>query len=522
MRDTADGSLTFTPTSSTPSGVVDELALLLTAGRLSEHVKATIVHAYEQKLAASDASEALRTAMSLVVASAEFHATNLNTPSAVPRQIPAATPSLNRPYKAVIVLYLDGGVDSYNVLVPHSGCGSAVDSIDAQYTAMRAQHALSGGALLQIDVPSGTQPCAKFGLHPQLSTLKAAYDAGDATFVANIGTLVEPITSADFRCKTPPCKALPPALFAHNTQATRAQSVHAQNANAKGVVGRLVDALTSQTDPYRARKYSLKGLPKILEGAGTPTDVLGKDGVDTLEAHAELGGYLAQMGAMQSESLFAETYLQFYNHSVEYTNTFGALLDGVNTTSSFAPVVEDGDALSPQFEQVARLIKLRSVLQTERDFFFTQLGGFDTHNDVDGAELSERLQVVDGALASLQAELKAQGVWDHVAIVALSDFGRTLTPNARGTDHGWGGNMFVVGGGIKGGQVLGAFPSTFAESDDGLVLSKGRMIPTTPWEGLWHAIGEWVGVGAAELNDAILPNSANFGSTLLSETQLFD
>ena len=196
----------------------------------------------------------------------------------------------------------------------------------------------------------------------------------------------------------------------------------------------------------------------------------------------------------------------------------------MSTTNAFAPVVEDGDTLSPQFKQASKLIKLRTTLQTERDFFFTELGGFDTHNDEDGEELSERLTIVDGALASLQSELKAQGVWGSTAVVVVSDFGRTLTPNARGTDHGWGGNTFVIGGAVKGGQMLGSFPSTFEETDAGYVMSKGRMIPTTPWEGLWHAIGQWVGVSEANLKGAVLPNHGRFavGSTLLTAAQLFE
>ena len=221
IRQTADGNLSFVPSSNAASGIIDELDLLLTSGRLNARTKGIIAQAYSEKLASSDSSGALRTAMSLLVASAEFHSTNLNTLTTVPRVMPSSTPALGRPYKAVIVLYLGGGGDSFNVLVPHSGCGSSSDAIDSQYATVRAHHAISKSQLLQIDVPSGTQPCTKFGLHPELSTLKAAYDAGDAAFIANIGTLVEPITRADTHCKTPPCKQLPPALFAHNTQATR-------------------------------------------------------------------------------------------------------------------------------------------------------------------------------------------------------------------------------------------------------------------------------------------------------------
>ena len=330
-RDSSDGALAFTPSATSSSGVIDELDLLLTGGRLNIRTKGILASAYASKLAAtSDASEALRTAMSLLVASAEFHATNLNSLLSVPRTLPQDTPSLGRPYKAVIVLMLNGGADSFNMLVPKSGCGTGAggDTLVTQYGTMRAHHAIKSDSLLPVNAASGTQPCSTFGLHPKLGTLKAAYDAGDAAFIANIGTLVEPITKADVRCKAPPCKQVPPALFAHNTQQTRAYNVHAQNANAKGVVGRIVDALSSQASPYRTRKYSLKGLAKILEGS-TPPDVLGRDGIETLAAQPELGGYLSQMGDLQSESLFAETFMQLLNQSIEYTGTMGALVDNV-------------------------------------------------------------------------------------------------------------------------------------------------------------------------------------------------
>ena len=303
-RESSDGSLAFTPSvGASTSAIVDELDLLLTAGRLHSHARVVITSAYDAKLTAtSDATEALRLAQALFATAAEFHSTNYNTPSNTARTAPPVTPSLGRPYKAVIVLYLNGGVDSFNVLVPHSGCGTS--NIASEYQTARAHVALDGNSVLQITVPAGTQPCATFGLHPSLGTVKSMYDAGDAAMIANVGTLVEPITRTDVKCKVAPCKRVPPSLFAHNTQSTRAFTVHAQYANAQGVVGRMADALKSSESPFSTKAYSLNGLAKILEGGGsTPQETVGKGGIEMLQAFSELGAPIAQLAERESTSI---------------------------------------------------------------------------------------------------------------------------------------------------------------------------------------------------------------------------
>lgn len=383
-RATADGALAFSPTSTLAGGLIDELDLLLTGGRLSEHTRIVVRAAYDAKLAAtSDTADAMRVAQALIVASAEFHTTNANVASSIPRVPRVEQPSQGRLYKAVIVLFLGGGVDSFNMLVPLSDCGTATTR--AEYDVLRQHHALSTSTLLPISVPAGTQPCATFGLHPSLPALKAMYDGGDAAFIANIGTLVEPLNRADVQCHAPPCRQTPPALYAHNTQSTRAFSVHAQSASAHGVVGRIIDALTSGTSPYKTAAYSLADTAKILEGE-VPVDMIGAEGVERVEALTEIAAPLAEMGALESTSLFAETYMRLLNSSIATTEDMGALLDNVTTSEPFAPAVDEGDSLSPQLRQIAKIIKLRHARQTERDFFFAKLGGFDTHNDEDGSE----------------------------------------------------------------------------------------------------------------------------------------
>ena len=164
---------------------------------------------------------------------------------------------------------------------------------------MRGDVALSKASLLSLAVPSGTQPCDTFGLHPALPTIKALYDAGDAAFLANVGTLVGPLTKAEFTAKSKP---QPPALFAHNTQVRESSSVHAQNAAAKGVLGRMVDALTSQSNAFKAQSYSISGSKKIVEGEN-PVDIIGSSGVQQFLGHAHLGPHYNDMNEFESESM---------------------------------------------------------------------------------------------------------------------------------------------------------------------------------------------------------------------------
>ena len=154
--------------------------------------------------------------------------------------------------------------------------------------------------------------------------------------------------------------------------------------------------------------------------------------------------------------------------------------------------------LLEQFSQVARVISARDTLQAERQMFYLELGGFDTHSDVGGV-LEENFAEIDAALASFVAEMEAQGRWGDVAVLSVSEFGRTISSNGNGgTDHGWGGNHVVLGGAVKGGQVFGQYPDDL--SDDGpLSTGRGRIIPTTPWDGVWAPMAEWLGVEAGSV-----------------------
>ena len=139
-------------------------------------------------------------------------------------------------------------------------------------------------------------------------------------------------------------------------------------------------------------------------------------------------------------------------------------------------------------------------------------GGFDSHSDVDET-LRERLDDIDDALDALATELRGQGVWNDTVVVVCSEFGRTLTSNGLGTDHGWGGHALLLGGGVAGGQILGDYPADFSEASE-LNVGRGRMIPTTPWEGLWAPVATWFGVDDDDLS-TVLPNIGNFPEDMI-------
>ena len=210
MSATSDGRLEYAvaPTATDGAGVVAELSLLLTAGRLSSHSASVIAAAYDVERAASNAATALQSAQMLVATAAEFHTTNLVGLSSTPRRAVAVIPSKDRPYKAVIVMFMNGGCDSFNLLVPHSKCGA--HDLFKEYTNIRGAAALKTSELNTIDVPAGTQPCDEFGIHASLPNLARMYTEGNASFIASVGALVEPITKAEFLGRT---KRFPSSLY---------------------------------------------------------------------------------------------------------------------------------------------------------------------------------------------------------------------------------------------------------------------------------------------------------------------
>jgi cullin-associated NEDD8-dissociated protein 1 len=422
--------------------------------------------------------------------------------------------SQGRQYKAVVVIFMNGGFDSYNLFTPHSECrhpdGTAKDYF-AEYEAVR-----TGASIPKqpdnMRIPANQpQPCDYFQVHESLPFLRQLYNDGDLNFIANVGALVEPVTLEEYKDKT---KELPPGIFAHNIMQRNMHNMDPTNYAAKGVLGRMIECFVNDENGFASDLYSLVGNIKMLEGVRAPDQVDRQNGVKRYREFDMFGPYAANMTRYESDSIMADTWATMLSSSLERSEIIGEKLDVVELETDFA----DDSSFEQQMRQVSKLIKLRTNFSTERAVFVVQQGGFDTHNTFD---LDTRLAPINAGKASFEAEMKAQGAWDDVLVMTVSDFGRTLTSNGQGTDHAWSGNHLMASGSLKGGNIHGNYPSTLTE-DNPKHLGRGRMIPDHGWEFMWHPAAEWFGVVSDECLDHTLPNRRFFEGELPAVDDMFN
>jgi cullin-associated NEDD8-dissociated protein 1 len=529
IREHQGGKLTLEP-NGTGANVTSQLSLVLTGGRLANE------SAYAAAYDAAAPDDKLPTLVQLIAASPEFQSTGMNKETSNPAPPPLPIVSQGRPYKAVVVLFFTGGADTYNLLIPYGQDPNTQDgeciaeSSHAKYAEVRGERlAIKKEDLEDTVISAIDQPCDNYAVHPAMPFVAQAYRDGHAAFVTNVGVMSEPLSSSDYSSRSGKLvkdkSKVPPYLFSHNWQQRQAKSLHAQDYNAKGVLGRLVDSLSEQSTHFATTSYSLSGADKMVEGEGhysTPILIDPELGPVPWEATDELTAKAVELNSAKSASVFADTYSGQLLHAINNTARIQTAMDSVNLSRPFPH--QDGTAtsgtaksLSQKLYQVARLIKAKEVLGDERATFYIELGGFDTHNDGDGSQLKERFGGINDALKAFADELTLQSVEDNVTVISSSDFGRTLTSNGIGTDHGWAGNHFVMGGSVAGGQILGSYPADLTtggnHSDD-----RGRVIPSTSWEAVWNAVAEWMEVDPAFISgqgvpshlSGVLPNHRTF------------
>jgi len=252
------------------------------------------------------------------------------------------------------------------------------------------------------------------------------------------------------------------------------------------------------------------------QGVSTPVEIVDKsEGAVRFHKYQELKGVINNITSRQHKNVFCEEYAKQLANAFESSESLGTHLDGVQLHTTYAKETK----LDKQLNQVARLIATREARKAERDFFFVKIAGFDAHSN--SAEvLAEKFKQIDDALRSFVGELKAQNIFDKTVLASESEFGRTLTSNGAGTDHGWAGNHFVLGGSVNGGHVFNDFPASLLpenEQDAG----RGRQIPKYPWESMMLPIAEWLGVDQST-HSQVFPNLANFDSShLIPKSSLF-
>ncbi len=402
-------------------------------------------------------------------------------------------------YKGLVCLFLGGGIDSFNVLVPRGAAEYA------EYAAARSDLALAQDVLLPIQptTPDGRE----YGLHPGLLELQALFEQGHLALIANVGTLVEPTTLQQFRNGS---AALPLGLFSHADQAMHWQTSIPDQRTAVGWGGRIADILQEgNCNQNISLNISLAGSNVFQTGRNTMHYTINENGSQGLWGYGEPGasqrvrteavdGLLGQ----QYLHLFEKTYAARMRSAIDAHVEFSAAIDALPPLTT----VFSDTGLSRRFRMIALTIAAREALGMRRQCFFLEAGGWDHHDEV-LVNQGAMLPVISRALSEFYAALVELGVADRVTVFTASDFGRTLTSNGRGSDHAWGGNHLVLGGAVAGGNIYGSFPPLYLGNP--LDTERGRLIPTMSCDELFAELALWYGVPAADL-ELVLPNIGRF------------
>lgn len=400
--------------------------------------------------------------------------------------------------RTLVFIMLDGGNDSFNMLTPISG--RAYD----EYRLSRSNLALAQNNLLLL---KGVSPRhLDLGLHQSLKDVRNLFDAKKLSFVANIGPLIEPVTKKAFQQNA---VKLPIGLMSHSDQFKHWQTARPGERLNQGWFGAMADAIQGETGPNEIpMNISLAGSNIMQNGAMASEYSIKADGSRGIEIYKGqddlsqlLRGSLANVLNHRYSSPFKETYLRTTRKAQSQHEIFQRALDQVSVSSHFS----DTD-LSQQLAMVVKSIKAAPLLGIKQQTYFLRYIGWDHHDEL-LKNHAKMLKVLNDALFEFQTALEREGLAEQVVTFTGSDFGRTLTSNGNGTDHGWGGNTIVMGNDIKGGQVFGEYPSLALNSH--LDVGNGVLIPTTSIDQLYSELAEWYGVDKSMIS-RLYPNLKNF------------
>ena len=420
----------------------------------------------------------------------------------------------NTDYKALVCIFLYGGNDYANTVVPYDAANYALyrqiragvaGENQAGIAYGRAQ--LAATALTPADGAVLTDNL-QFALAPQLTGLKALWDQRRLAVQLNVGPLIQPTTLAQYQSTNRVANPLPPKLFSHNDQ----QSVWQSNGTEGSTVGwggRLGDiAMSSNSNNSLLTCISASGNAVFVAGRDALQYQVSPGGAVRIAAlNTPLRDALTSIITRQSSHVLENEYAIVTRRSMDMEGVVNTALAGVNPTTSFGT----GNPLASQLKIVARLIGARATLGMRRQVFFVWLGGFDNHNLLmqDHPNLMTRVNEAMGAFHAATEEL---GVADKVTTFTASDFGRTLSSNADGSDHGWGSHHFVMGGAVNGGRFYGTAPHVSIQTND--QVGQGRLLPSTSVDEFAATLARWFGCATNEL-PGILPNVGNFTNTNL-------
>lgn len=406
-------------------------------------------------------------------------------------------------HKSLVCVFLFGGNDAFNMMVPYE------QSAYAQYAQTRTSMAIPQGSLLAL---KGDEQA----FHPSMPDLRDLYNTDKLAVATNIGAIIEPTTRASYKNET---VQLPADLFSHSHQqefwetgTTAKNSVHPP-----GWGGRMIDLLSSaNNNPSEPALFSLSG-NSVWQRGFKPLDFVlnPNSGVEQINAfvddtwprwkNSRVNAW-NKIQQMSSASLLNQQMSSTYASAKERINT---LINEIAQAQQFNTPYPEDNSLGAQLEMTAKMISIRENLGMKRQIFFIGFGGWDTH----GNQLTDhasQLKKVNDALNSFYKTTEELGVADSVTTFTASEFGRTLSINGDGTDHAWAGHNLVMGGAVKGGQIHGdPLDLTVDGPDD--AQDTGRFIPKYSVDQYGATFAKWMGMSDSDLNE-IFPNLSNFDS----------
>ncbi|CAN1490680.1 Protein of unknown function DUF1501 [Burkholderiaceae bacterium] len=436
-------------------------------------------------------------------------------------------------YKALVCVFMYGGNDHYGTVVPYRQ-----DLYDT-YSSIRGHGNISGDyqgiALLREKLRTLTTTVRSsspdYALHPAMDSMQGLFNKGRAGIVMNVGPLIQPTTFSDFQNRSKTHWPLPPNLLSHNNQQAYWQTSLKGEEAPTGWGGRMADLFLSSNKHANLTCVSVTGDALFLSGhqtlstkmstAGVATinplnhslktygnDVAALDMIKTLSNSPDNHMMTAQYAKVMSRSL--STYNTVVGHlgTAELTNADLAYMPSAHGTES-TPLAE-------QLEMVARMIQKGIAMDLKRQVFMVGVGGFDLHDNL-VSQHPKLLKMVSDACAEFDAAMvRLEGAkkipMNSVTTFTASDFGRTLTSNGDGSDHGWGSHHFVLGGAVKGGQFYGTAPLVAADHSQS--IGHGILIPTTSLEQLFVPVARWFGVAEGDDMATVFPNAKNFDTSL--------
>jgi uncharacterized protein (DUF1501 family) len=423
-------------------------------------------------------------------------------------------------YRALVCVYLQGGNDGHGTVI-----ATDPDSFAAFTTARSGAPGLAYpmSELLPITLQT-PQPGRTFALNPALGGVQALFNAGRAAIVANTGTLIAPATKTQINANSVP---LPDSLFSHFDQTAAWQAIASNLGSGErvGWGGAVADAI-------EAMNMNSNSMFTCISTAG---NALFLSGQTSFQLNVTSAGPIPIYGLAQppfglpsaanplnsiltadESNLFAQEYEIVINRSMQAqamlaTAMAPAGVGGVANPPQYLDPMTNmlaDNPLAASMQTVARIIAGRASLGVTRQIFYVQLGSFDTHNN-QAIQHAQLLTQLGAAFQYFDGLMVGMGLSNNVTSFTISDFGRTLTCNSNGTDHGWGSHHFVVGGAVQGQNMYGQYPVVGVDQAND--VGAGRLIPTTAVEQYAGTLASWFGLSDSQIR-TVFPNFANFGS----------